>query len=186
MSPASTDRGIYCLLFADVKGFSALPERVIPEYIRKFLGGIAALLDTLPQQPKTRNTWGDAIFLVFDDLAAAGHAALKLQKWCEAVPWSEELRLPAGSQLRLRLGLHAGPVFLETDPVIGRECYMGRHTSLAARLEPIAEEGQILASEEFAALCTCRGVHDFRFEYVGILPFKKGSQSHAVYLMLRS
>lgn len=181
---ASPPRKVRYLLFADVVGFSKLPEHAVPRYITHFLGGVARLLDTEGFRPLARNTWGDAIYLVYDSLTVAAKAALALQHWCKGESWHALLKVRRSTQLKLRLGLHAGPVFEMKDPVIGQDCFMGRNTSLAARLEPIAEEGQILASEEFAALAALRGNHSFRLEYVGIRPLPKQSGSHAVYLLL--
>ena len=178
------NRTVRYLLFADVVGFSKLPEHAIPHYVQHFLGGVASVLQQKDLEPLTRNTWGDALYLVYESAAAAARAALALQHWCKSIPWDQRLGLKRGAQLRLRLGLHVGPVFMMEDPVIGQPCFMGRNTSLAARLEPIAEEGQILASEEFAALAAHDSERHFRLQYVGILPLPKQSGSHAVYLLL--
>ena len=58
--------------------------------------------------------------------------------------------LPAG--LSIRIGLHAGPVFECHDPVLNKRTYNGFNVNRAARIEPIAEEGQVFVSQAFAAL----------------------------------
>ncbi len=174
MSEKQTDGGrvIRGILFADVKGFSALPESKTGPYIELFLGGVAGVLERSAHSPLARNTWGDAIFLVYEGPRETGLAALELRTWLRTQKWPEIL----GRDLTMRIGLHAGPVYEGIDPIIGKQCYMGRHTTRAARIEPIADEGQIFVSEEFAALAASDHVREFHCEYQGKreLPKKAG------------
>ena len=55
------------MLFADVAGYSKLPEREIPSFVRHFMGAVAELDATSPHRPVLKNTWGDAIYLVFEE-----------------------------------------------------------------------------------------------------------------------
>jgi class 3 adenylate cyclase len=50
---------------------------------------------------------------------------------------------------------------------------VGRHTNLAARIEPIAEEGQVYSSGEFASLATVEGAPGVEFDYMGQKPLPK-------------
>src|SRR5213079_66185 len=60
--------------------------------------------------------------------------------------------LPIKRPLNIRIGLHTGPVFMHYDPVVRRLGFTGAHVNRAARIEPIADHGQVFASEEFAAM----------------------------------
>jgi class 3 adenylate cyclase len=80
-----------------------------------------------------RNTWGDAILLVFRDLRGAAEYALALRDMVRATDWQER-GLPR--DLAIRIGLHAGPVYYAREPVAGRLNFFGTHVNQAARIEP--------------------------------------------------
>ena len=130
-----------------------------------------------------KNTWGDAFYFVFDHVAAAGRFSLDLRDLIDAADWPA-LGLPGG--LRIRIGLHAGPVFAIVDPVIAQESFTGFHVSRTARIEPIAEEGQIYVSQAFAALAEAEGAtRDFECDYVGQKALPKKSGVLPFYLLRR-
>jgi class 3 adenylate cyclase len=168
------------MLFADVVGFSKLPDSAYPAFLSVFLVQAAAILDDATHKPLLRNTWGDAIFAVFEAPREAANAALALQTLVQGTDWRAKL----GSPLKLRIGLHAGPVHQGQDAVSGTPNFIGRHVNLAARLEPIAEEGNVYVSGEFAALATLEGAGEFQFDYVGQRPLPKGAGVIPVYRLL--
>lgn len=174
------ERQIKAILFSDVVGFSGLPEEAMPFFMERFFGGMAKIIDSLEVAPESRNTWGDAIYLVFDKVEHAGQAAIQLRNWVETREW-EALGFPW--PLRMRVGLHAGPVYHLEDPIRGEKCFMGGHINRAARIEPIVDEGQIFASEEFAALAAADGVTAFACEYQGFAELPKNSGRIPVYLI---
>jgi len=165
---------IRSMLFADVVGFSKLPDSAYPYFTREFLADAEEILSDPHHPALLRNTWGDAIFAVFNAPHEAARAALALQRLVASKVWSSRFGLAEGSiELRLRIGLHAGPVHKGYDPITKTDSYVGSHTNLAARIEPIAEEGHVYVSGEFAALVTVSGCEEFQFEYVGQLPLPK-------------
>lgn len=167
---------IRSMLFADVVGFSKLSDAAYPGFAREFLAEAQTVLSNERHQAIVRNTWGDAIFAVFHKPSEAAWAALELQKIVQAIPWHERFGVPKGSaDLRLRIGLHAGPVHEGFDAITQTKTFIGRHTNLAARIEPIAEEGSVYVSSEFAALATLEGDGDLQFEYVGQRPLPKNA-----------
>jgi class 3 adenylate cyclase len=164
------------MLFADVVGFSKMPDSAYPGFMREFLSDANALLSQPLHTALVRNTWGDAIFAVFECPVQAGHAAIALQNLVASVDWNARFGTPHDLlHLRLRIGLHAGPVHEGVDPITGGLSYVGRHTNLAARLEPIAEEGQVYVSGEFAAIATVARASEFQFDYVGQRPLPKNA-----------
>jgi class 3 adenylate cyclase len=168
------------LVFTDTVGYTRLPETAMPAFVSEFLGGLARIIDRHPRNPLSRNTWGDALFLVYEDLEDAGQVALKMRDWVQAAQW----RHPAlPRDLTLRIALHAGPVFEAYDPVRDSNTFSGVHVSRAARIEPIVDEGQIFASEEFAALAAAAGITSFSCQYIGRKDFAKGYGSFPVYLV---
>ncbi len=175
-------RRIVCLLFADTIGFSRLEESQVGAFVRNFLGGVASLLDALPQEPLTRNTWGDALYFAFATVEQAGQFALELADLANNTDWPQ-LGLPA--ELSIRISLHAGPTNEILDPITGQRSYSGTHVSRAARIEPVTPPGQVFASQAFAALCEYEQVSKFSCDYAGNVPLAKGYGTHPVYHLHR-
>jgi len=172
-APARTPAGrrrIQSLLFADVKGFSRLPEQFTPQFADLFLGLCKRLLDGLEHKAADANTRGDGIFLVFDRQADAARFAISLQRELSTVDWAS-LGLPGDTGARI--GLHTGPVFKTWDPVMDKPTFYGTHVNLAARLEPVVQVGHIFATEAFAASLRAAGDASFRCHYIGELPLAK-------------
>lgn len=173
-------------LFADVKEYSRIPDTGMPEFASRFLGGVSALFSD-SQKGLTpaiyANTWGDAIFLVFETAGAAGRAGLEIRDWLEREPFQlSGMTAP----LSLRIGMHAGPAYLAEDAIAGRPLFLGSHINRAARIEPITEQGQIFVSREFAALAALENVTDFRCVPQGIADLPKGAGRIPVYRLERS
>lgn len=164
------------MLFADVVGFSKLPDAAYPGFTREFLTDAERVLSDPAHAALVRNTWGDAIFAAFTTPREAALAALALQFLVRSTSWSERFGLAQGeADIRLRIGLHAGPVHEGYDSITKSVTYMGRHTNLAARIEPIAEEGHVYVSGEFAAMATVARTGEFHFDYVGQRPLPKNA-----------
>jgi class 3 adenylate cyclase len=151
------------MLFADIVGYSKLTEITIPEFIGTFLERLGKLTSNSKHAPCSVNTWGDAIYAVFDFARDAGLFALELAQMVEdgkpdwlakGLYW--ESRSENGevvkNPLRIRIGLHTGPVVMHFDPVVRRIGFTGTHVNRAARIEPVTVPGQVYASEEFAAM----------------------------------
>ena len=171
------------LLFADAVNFSKLTETQIPIFVRDFLGAVGSLVARFQPAPLLRNTWGDGLYLVFEDVQAAGRFALDLSDLLNATDWT--LRgLPA--DLNLRIALHAGPVYACTDPVTQGLNFIGTHVSRAARLEPITPPGQVYASQAFAALAAAQRVRGFTCDYVGQTPLAKKYGTFPTYHVRRT
>ena len=66
------------MLFADIVGYSKLSELVIPEFVSVFLESVSRLAANSPHAPRHVNTWGDAVYAVFDFARDAGCFALEL------------------------------------------------------------------------------------------------------------
>ena len=166
---------IKAVLFADVKNFSLLSEDQVEWFTRHYMGRVSEMIsqpvscDLRP--PLVCNTWGDAIYMVFDTVRDAGVFALRLQQALVPPPvgmanWAAH-GLP--ENLSIRIALHAGPVFLFSDPVTRSLSFTGRHVSFGARLEPVTPPGQVYASEAFASLALMETVEEFECDYVGLI-----------------
>lgn len=175
------ERAIRAVLFADCKGYSKLREERIADYTRHFLTGVKTLTGRLPFRPIAANTWGDGLFLVFENVQHAAEFALMLQD--AALRPATPPEMPAG--VCLRIALHAGPISPLLDPVTGRRNFVGINVGLAARIEPITAENQIFVSEAFAALASGAGVSGLHFEYLGKTRLAKDYGSFPIYQLLR-
>ena len=69
------------------------------------------------------------------------------------------------------------------DPINQTTNYTGRHTSKAARVEPIAAENQILTTQQFAALAACTPTRSIELAYVGDLALPKNYGTERLYLL---
>jgi class 3 adenylate cyclase/tetratricopeptide (TPR) repeat protein len=172
---------IRALLFADVEGFSALPDEEIPRFVHHFLGLAGKLSSESKHKPLTTNTWGDGLYLVFSNVGDAAQFALELRDAVRVTDWSKK-GLPG---LGLRIGLHAGPVYSCTDPVTRRPTYVGAHVNRAARIEPITPTGQVYASGAFAALVAAEDVKELHCDYVGRTPLAKKYGTFPTYIVRR-
>jgi adenylate cyclase len=173
-------RAVRALLFADVKGFSSLLDHQIPSFVEGILGPLSAVLDRA--QVPYRNGWGDALYVVFDDVRTAADVALALQETMAAVDLAA-LGLP--TTMGLRIGMHAGPVFVMHDPVRDEPSFFGEHVTRAARIEPVAPPGAVFVTDGLAALLALEQHDQFVCEYVGRVPSAKSFGPLPMHLLRR-
>jgi len=123
------------VLFVDVKGFSQLEF----EEKKKVLDLIRGIVPTLIVDKGAQhvNMWGDGIVAVFSDVNKAIECAVKF------------LRHLGVEHLEARIGMAWGKVRVSYNPAIGRTDIDGAVVDRAARLEPMAEPGEVLLSTEF-------------------------------------
>lgn len=174
-------QAVRAMLFADIVGYSRLSDAAIPNFVETFLGLVASELEQAPHPPEIRNTWGDALYLVFERSLHAADFARRLRRAMAAVDWAAH-GLPA--ELSIRIGLHAGPVFPIVDPVQEKPSYTGFHVSWAARIEPTARTGSLYASEEFVALLQLEDPDAVDAVYVGKIPLDKAFWERRIYEIL--
>ena len=176
-------REIKTMLFSDMVGFSKLAEESAPSFVVHFLGEVAKVMDSVTCKPAFKNTWGDGLFLVFDDVAVGADFALRLRDTIKRTNWAA-VGLPEDTDIRL--GLHAGPVFPSMDPIIGQQNFFGSHVNMAARIEPITPPGAVYVSEQFASLLVASGAPGFACDYMGNVALAKGFGVHPIYRLRRA
>jgi class 3 adenylate cyclase len=171
------------VLFADVMRFSKLDEARLPGFVTGYLQPLGNLIQVARHGgygPLDFNTWGDGLYCVFDTMLKAGKFALEMQKLTESGKWSlGRKRRP----IRLRIALHAGPVYRIPDPIFPRDTFFGTNISFAARIEPATEPGQVYCSQTFAAFAACEGVRDFVCDPIGKKRLPKGAGTHPLYAL---
>jgi len=174
---------VRAMLFADVKNFSLLTEELLPQFQNRYMRQVSELLDMSAHAPVVVNTWGDAIYMVFDTVHACGDFALAMSDRLNSpnAVWRSS-DLP--SDLAIRTAVHAGPAFRLSDPVTREFTYTGSHVTHAARLEPVTQPGQVYGTEAFAALAALEGVSSFNCNYVGQRKMAKNYGSAGVYRLV--
>jgi class 3 adenylate cyclase len=178
----ASNRTLKTMLFADVAGYSKLPDARVSRFQQRFWATTAREIEALPAKPLLANTWGDALYLVFESPQGGADFALQLLDAMGAPEW-DDVGLPG--ERRIRIALHTGAVFHSFDPVQGRDNYFGSAVNLAARIEPITPPGTVYASEAFAASLAATGADGCALEYTGALPLAKGYGESRIFRLER-
>jgi class 3 adenylate cyclase len=171
------------MLFADVRGFGALRDDQIPAFIEIVMGQMARTIERLAAPPSPIETWGDGLFLVFDqpvDAALAGLALLETHKALDL----RALGLPRS--LGLRIGGHYGPVHLRTNPLTRAPAVIGAHVVVAARIEPDVAPGSACVSEALAGALAAFHGDSVRCGYVGRTQGHKGFPATPIFSLTRA
>lgn len=144
------------ILVSDLRGFSAISERLPPEEVVQILNlYLAAMSDTIAQYHGTINEFiGDGIFVLFgapiqrpDDSRRAIACAIAMQNAMTGVnQQNQRLGLPT---LEMGIGINTGEVVVGNIGSQKRAKYtvIGSHANLAARIESYTVGGQVLISE---------------------------------------
>jgi tetratricopeptide (TPR) repeat protein len=167
---AQPRRMLQSLLFADVSGFSRIPEQYAPRFAEMFLGTAKRVLDSLPYRAVHANTHGDGLFLVFGLPSHAAEFAHRMQHEIGQVDWPA---LGLAPETGVRVALHTGPLFRIFDPVTARHTFYGTHVNRTARLEPVVQPRSIFVTEEFAASLVAEDQDRFTCDYLGTMKLAK-------------
>jgi class 3 adenylate cyclase/tetratricopeptide (TPR) repeat protein len=153
-APAGDERKIVTVLFADVSGFTTLAESLDAEDVGDLIATLWGRLDAaiLAHGGLIDKHLGDGVMALFgtplaqeDDPERAVRAALEMQAGLQAL----DAARPAGRPpLRMRIGIHTGPVLLCTIGMTGERTAIGHTVNLASRLEQAAPVGSILLSHD--------------------------------------
>ncbi|SMF81233.1 Adenylate and Guanylate cyclase catalytic domain-containing protein [Tistlia consotensis] len=149
-APGGPTQAVRAMLFADVVGYSTIQDHHLPAFWA-FLQAVRDRLGARLDPAVHIGSWGDALFIVTRYAVELADIAVGLTEAFESLD-ARALGLPV--RLRLRIGLHAGPVFTGSHPLSGEQVLYGGNVNRAARIEPITVPGRIYASEQFVALLT--------------------------------
>jgi len=177
---ARDGRVVRAMLFGDVRGFARLADAQLPSFLDAVMAPLASVIDGFGESVVFRNTWGDGIYLVFDDVVVAAACALAVQAAVQQVDLAAA-GLPG--DLAMRVALHAGPVLERIDPVRGELGVYGLEVTRAARMEPRTPEGEVYVTDQFAALLALEAAAGITCQYVGRLPSAKGFGTFPMYVL---
>jgi hypothetical protein len=171
------------LMFADFAGFSRVHDAFAPQFHEHFLRIGAMQIAESPVKPLDAKTWGDGLYVVFDSPQDGAEFALGFLDRTLDVDWTVA---GLSSTSRIRVALHAGPVFRGFDPVMGRDDFFGSSVTRTARIEPVTQPGTVYASEAFAATLAAAGGREFTLEYIGRMPLAKAYGESRIYRLDRA
>ena len=142
------NRFMAAMLFADIAGFGALSDQQVMTCLDKIFTPLAQVINQHSSLPRHRASWGDGLFLVYENVGDAAEIALILQDEFSQIDMAAA-GLP--TELALRIGGHYAPASLQRDPITDRPSVYGSQVSYAARIEPETLPGSVFVSEHFAA-----------------------------------
>ncbi len=175
-------RALQVIVFTDYKGFSRLPEPVMPQFWTEVMGRCASALAGYRAQIQCLNTWGDALYLALGDVRAAADILCALRDAMAGID-AGAIGLPPGSGMRI--AAHYGSVYAVEDLVTGMPNYYGTEVSRAARVEPITPPGQVYVTEPMAAAVEMTCSDAFACRYVGRLALAKDFGVERIYRLER-
>lgn len=152
--PVHEVRKTVTLVFSDLKGSTALGERLDPEAVREVMDRYfkAMAAEITRHGGKIEKYIGDAIMAVFglpraheDDALRAVRAAAGMRAALRQV--NEDLMQRYGVALANRTGVNTGEVVANDDPNASQKLATGDAVNVAARLEQAAPENEIYLGE---------------------------------------
>ncbi|AOP35965.1 guanylate cyclase [Leptospira tipperaryensis] len=139
------------ILFADIENFTVISQKVSPEALVHFLNDVFSHFDVLAEKYRMEKikTIGDAYMAVAGiPIWSESHAEHAMQMAVEMQKFTKTLKDPTGNPLKMRIGIHSGPV---VAGVIGRKKFAydlwGDAVNTASRLESHGVSGRIQISE---------------------------------------
>jgi class 3 adenylate cyclase/tetratricopeptide (TPR) repeat protein len=167
-------RKIVTVLFADISGSTGIGQALDPESLQQLLSRYFAEMKLVVERHGgvVSKFVGDAVMAAFglplvheDDALRAVRAAAEMRETLGGL--NEEFALSWGVTVGVRTGVNTGEV-LAREPGEGQSLVVGDAINIAARLEQVAEAGEILIGED-----TYRLVHHaVHAEPVGPLELK--------------
>jgi adenylate cyclase len=144
------------ILFADVRGFTALSDRNPPDIVLKVLNRcLITMIEVVFAHEGTIDKFmGDSIMVLFgerpgakDPVQRALACAVELQIAMDEL--NATYRHNGLPELFLGIGLNTGPVFLGTlgSELFAARTVIGEQVNLASRIEAFSLRGQVLISE---------------------------------------
>lgn len=171
-------RNIAAIIFTDFRGFSKLKEAALPKFWDGVMRIVAEVLEGSMAHIMSRNSWGDALYAVIDNVPTAARLALELQKRLAEYDYTS---LGIQDAAGMRIGVHYGPVYRAEDLITGNTTFYGTEVSRAARIEPVTPPGAVFVTEPFAAILALENSSEFFCNYVGRVELAKGYGTYPMY-----
>jgi len=124
----------FCVLFIDLKGFTRWKEGIVSERLSLFRGLLKPLMQRW--QASYPNMEGDSLRATFRTVKSAVECAYMIRQVLMA------------ADFELRIGIDLGQVSIVHNEITDKSDLEGTAVSMAARLESMADSGEIVVSEK--------------------------------------
>jgi adenylate cyclase len=171
MSDERVERKLTAILAADVAGYSRLMGADEEGTLATLKAIRRELIDSKIAEHRGRivKTTGDGILVEFASVVDAVRCAVEIQRSMA----KRNAEVPAGQRIEFRLGINVGDVIIDGDDIFGDG------VNVAARLEALAEPGEILCIRPLYE--DVAGRIDARFEDIGEQSLKNINRLIRVY-----
>ena len=178
--PDVPERFPHAILYGDVEGYSELKEEEIALFNNTIMSKISQVLNSYAESVLYKNSFGDAVYVVFEGALAAARCALAIQNVFNEADFKDS---DTGAKLSFRLGGHFGPIFHGTDFIRNEPSFFGSHVTKVARIEPVTPPGAVYVTEPMAAALALSGQHEIECDYVGIVELAKNYGEFRMYVL---
>ncbi|MDX1399410.1 MAG: adenylate/guanylate cyclase domain-containing protein, partial [Oceanospirillum sp.] len=133
---------VLTVMFTDIKGYTELTEQKGETYVEEIRRAHDVLLSGIIEADNSGlilKHIGDSVMAVFAEPSRAVHRAIEIQQ--QLVSFNKENT--QWDDIEVRIGLHMGQVTVEGEVTFD---IFGRHVNRAARIEGLADGGQVYMS----------------------------------------
>lgn len=161
------------VILTDIEKYSSLKDQDLKIYYNKIIPIIFEELKYYKDSAIIWNTWGDAIFAIYDKAEAAINMALAYRETFKKLDFNKF----GISKLNPRIAGNFGEFELISDPLSGKSNVHGTLVNLTARIEPVTTPGEIFVTKEFRdmSLSSYDKVDNVRFEDMGDIKLHKNA-----------
>lgn len=171
------------VIFTDIEKYSALKDADLKIFFNKIIPVIFEELKTYKESAIIWNTWGDAIFAIYDKAETAINMALAYREAFNKIDF-ESFGI---KKLNPRIAGNFGEFELAFDPVSGKSNVHGTLVNITARIEPVTTPGEIFVTKEFRdmSISSYDKVDNVRFEDMGEIKLPKNAGALNLYRLCK-
>jgi len=171
------------VIFTDIEKYSTLKDADLKIYFNKVIPVISEQLKEYKDAAIIWNTWGDAIFAIYDKAEMAINMALAYRESFSKINF-EEFGI---RKLNPRIAGNFGEFELIFDPVSGKQNVHGTLVNITARIEPVTTPGEIFVTKEFKdmSISSYDKVENVRFEDMGEIKLPKNAGQLNLYRLCK-
>jgi len=171
------------VIFTDIEKYSTLKDADLKIYFNKVIPVVSEQLKEYKDAAVIWNTWGDAIFAIYDKAEMAINMALAYRESFSKINF-EEFGI---RKLNPRIAGNFGEFELIFDPVSGKQNVHGTLVNITARIEPVTTPGEIFVTKEFKdmSISSYDKVENVRFEDMGEIKLPKNAGQLNLYRLCK-